>query len=943
MPNNYKGAVLNVFALAALVLQSPVVADEMPMARHGGTKLLAAADTAFRTGTDGALRIELPQPKRLETGGKGVPENRVGFSRRGDLERSPAGALEAQWRPVRGGYAATFIVRSPGAKRLRVGLRIGAADESIEIRVAAPAGHEEPALLDARWIRETYGERPELLWTPSTAGEAQRIEVFLASGAPPSAEAVRVRDVSHLFTDPFAVGPAGPDAEPAAPQAKLLACHQNFSCSTDPAVSGSGAAISKMIITGADGSSSVCTGSLLNDTGNVGRYYATAYHCVGTAAEASSLQYQWFFEQACGANTIAPAFTTTQGGQLLRADSQNDFTLLRVTGSIPPGVTKLGWSSSPLSDGTPAFGIHHPAGAPKALSIGVASGRGTRSAKLPNGDLLTVNARNIQWQSGITEPGSSGSPVMTGNGVFRGSLSMVPREQSCSAPRFGYYSDFSLAYPRVREWLNPAAAQADDYPDTAAQAASGAALDTAFLKVSLDSATDQDWFRFSFAEPGLWILFGMNEPGGAAVDTLARIYGADGVTQVAESDDAEGFGTHFGFFLRVNTPGTFYVRATGFAGAQGRFELVSLYDTNDDHSDLPFLGTSLAMGATLGGILETPGDGDYFVLDLPGGPVTIASSGSTDLVGALRNSAFQVVATNDDASAADRNFSISANVPAGRYFLQVVGYDVTTTGPYSVRAAASAAAPNYSALWGNSSEPGWGLNTSHQGDLVFATLFTYAPDGAGMWLVASNLARQPDGSFSGSLYRASGPPYYQTPWSAVSLAEVGGMTIRFASETAATLTYSFNGVTVNKAIERHAFDPAIPSCTSTTGSRAGATNYQDLWWNSSEPGWGLNLAHQGSLIFATLFTYNNAGRDAWLVASGLQRQPDGSFTGKLYVASGPPFNASPWPGVSLGEVGSMTLRFSAGDRGTLTYTVLGTNVVKPIERAVLGNAQPDCR
>ncbi|HEX7327114.1 MAG TPA: S8 family peptidase, partial [Casimicrobiaceae bacterium] len=44
-------------------------------------------------------------------------------------------------------------------------------------------------------------------------------------------------------------------------------------------------------------------------------------------------------------------------------------------------------------------------------------------------------------------------------------------------------------------------------------------------------------------------------------------------------------------------------------------------------------------------------------------------------------------------------------------------------------------------------------------------------------------------------------------------------------------------------------------------------NYQGLWWASpatSESGWGLNVAHQGNLIFATWFTYDTSGKALWL-------------------------------------------------------------------------------
>lgn len=252
---------------------------------------------------------------------------------------------------------------------------------------------------------------------------------------------------------------------------------------------------------------------------------------------------------------------------------------------------------------------------------------------------------------------------------------------------------------------------------------------------------------------------------------------------------------------------------------------------------------------------------------------------------------------------------------------------------------------NYTALWWNSAESGWGLNTTHQGGILFATLFTYAPDGQPMWLVASRLAETPGYpyTYSGPLYRASGPPFFQQPWSPVALTQVGTMDIEFVTPTVGVLTYSFNGVAVTKAIEQQQFGTRVASCRAVSGSRAAADNYQDLWWNPAESGWGMNLVHQDDILFATLFTYSEAGRDRWFVASGLRRQADGSFSGALYSTTGPAFDASPWAPIGLAEVGTMTLAFADGEHGTLSYTVLGRTVTKSIERQVFAATAPVCR
>jgi hypothetical protein len=254
--------------------------------------------------------------------------------------------------------------------------------------------------------------------------------------------------------------------------------------------------------------------------------------------------------------------------------------------------------------------------------------------------------------------------------------------------------------------------------------------------------------------------------------------------------------------------------------------------------------------------------------------------------------------------------------------------------------------PAHTALWWNSRESGWGINLNHQGSTLFGTLFSYDASRAPLWLVMSDGRMQSDGvTYTGDLYRTTGPAFNAIPFTPLgpsNLTRVGTMSVKFDDADAATLTYTVDNVQVVKNIQRQVYGTRAANCLPTSESRASSTNYQDLWWNPAESGWGINVAHQDNILFATLFTYGANGRGLWLVMSNGARQADGSFWGELYQTSGPAFNATPFGGVTVQPVGTMRLRFTDGNNGTLTYTYNDATVTKAIQRQVFAATFSTC-
>ena len=92
-----------------------------------------------------------------------------------------------------------------------------------------------------------------------------------------------------------------------------------------------------------------------------------------------------------------------------------------------------------------------------------------------------------------------------------------------------------------------------------------------------------------------------------------------------------------------------------------------------DHGDTRAEATSLQPDTEEAGDLDRSGDVDYFRIEVPeAGRLTVETTGSTDTVGYLQDAQGQPLA-EDDNTGADANFRIVRQVPAGTYYVGVVG------------------------------------------------------------------------------------------------------------------------------------------------------------------------------------------------------------------------------------------------------------------------------
>ncbi len=116
-----------------------------------------------------------------------------------------------------------------------------------------------------------------------------------------------------------------------------------------------------------------------------------------------------------------------------------------------------------------------------------------------------------------------------------------------------------------------------------------------------------------------------------------------------------------------------------------------------------------------------------------------------------------------------------------------------------------APAVDYTDLWWNPSESGWGMAVTHQFGVMFLAWYVYDNAGKPMWYVASRCTVSGSGC-SGTLYRTTGPvfgPAFDS--SRIQVFSVGTVDLRFTDANNGVLSYTVNGVTASKTITRQTF------------------------------------------------------------------------------------------------------------------------------------------
>jgi hypothetical protein len=226
-------------------------------------------------------------------------------------------------------------------------------------------------------------------------------------------------------------------------------------CSIDPVVGTVKNSVVRIVYKGHER----CTGTLVNTVQNHKiNYILTAGHCFTTEEDANTAVFYFEYESPSCDGPDGDATKSLSGATIRSRSSDVDFALLELLEPIPVSYHPYyaGWDNSGMAPQS-AFVIHHPLGDVKKIA--------------EDQDPLTIATFGNRydpkthwlvdkWESGTTEPGSSGAPLFDRNGLLQGTLTGGLAD--CEDPSNDYFQMFSHSwsdYPEPERqlaiWLDP--------------------------------------------------------------------------------------------------------------------------------------------------------------------------------------------------------------------------------------------------------------------------------------------------------------------------------------------------------------------------------------------------------------------------------------------------------------------------------------------------------
>ena len=283
---------------------------------------------------------------------------------------------------------------------------------------------------------------------------------------------INVAPILHLYNIDYAYRGVGFLNAYAKVQSPVTDCEVNVKCQEGDNWKDEARGVVRIKVR-KDSASYWCSGSVINNVRNNRiPYVLTADHCYRYSTAADLQQWIFYFgfdSPTC--QTIVPTALKSLTGGTLKAhggnagDTGSDFCLILLNQNIPDtfDVYFNGWSRKDTTSATGVC-IHHPEGTVKKISTYSQPLATSYYSDNPNPCFWQVSWVATADGHGVTEPGSSGSPLINSNGLIVGTL--TGGQSSCSPSDLtlpDYYGKFSWSWDhdgsdsttRLKDWLDP--------------------------------------------------------------------------------------------------------------------------------------------------------------------------------------------------------------------------------------------------------------------------------------------------------------------------------------------------------------------------------------------------------------------------------------------------------------------------------------------------------
>lgn len=393
-------------------------------------------------------------------------------------------------------------------------------------------------------------------WSTIIRGDTIVLELLTSDeGQVQSADFFQVHEISHLFKD--SIGPLGDPGS----------CNLDASCYS--AWSDTGDSVARIIGTDYDGTFA-CSGTLVADQANdFSPLFLTAAHCFNSDDVAKTAIVFWLFKTA-SCNGKAPNIYTvpqTDGAALMNWNSPVDATLLYLTGSVPNYIPFTGWTTADPAINDNITAIHHPRGSWRRISSG----------HHISDDPSYNTYHQVLWSSGVTEPGSSGSPALNAAHQIVGQLSLG--SSSCQYPQgTDFYGKLSLNFDSLNLTGDGNVLQSGT-PDTDAwgshwtrATAGNLSLPLALSNLKAKIGHD-DWFKFRLSK--YWRIklhFRRTDDRYNPAQLLDNLYQGDSSTPLDIRDYLNGNPTTI-VYRNNGADSDYYLQINMFQGAYATYEV----------------------------------------------------------------------------------------------------------------------------------------------------------------------------------------------------------------------------------------------------------------------------------------------------------------------------------------------------------------------------------